>query len=117
MNIFKKLIWWIVDCWRVVMDARYNPLRHIGDPSIQSYFTLALFIVWSGYFAIIAWTYIGWESYSIVWSIWLHMGVVIPIMITNAVFMEAEKIGAKWHGDWSKYRSHRFDKKDLREKK
>jgi hypothetical protein len=45
------------------------------------------------------------------------MGVVIPIMITNAVFMEAEKNGAKWHGDWSKYRSHRFDKKDLREKK
>ena len=114
MNIIRRLIWWVIDCWRIIMDNRYNPLRHIADPSIQSYFTLALFIMWSGYFAIIAWTWIGWESYSIVWSIWLHMGVIIPIMITNVTFREAEKNGAKWHRDWSKYRSHRFGK-DLRE--
>ena len=82
----KTFINWIIYSWRSVMDSRYNPLRHILDPSIQAYFTLALFIMWSAYFAIVAWTYIGWESYSIVWSIWIHMGVVIPIMITNQVF-------------------------------
>ena len=51
MNIIRRLIWWVIDCWRIIMDNRYNPLRHIADPSIQSYFTLALFIMWSGYFA------------------------------------------------------------------
>ena len=98
----KTFINWIIYSWRSVMDNRYNPLRHILDPSIQAYFTLALFIMWSSYFAIVAWTYIGWESYSIVWSIWIHMGVVIPIMITNQVFRDAERDGAKWYKDWNK---------------
>ena len=31
---------WIIYSWRSVMDSRYNPLRHILDPSIQAYFTL-----------------------------------------------------------------------------
>ena len=29
-------------------------MRHIHDPSIQSYFTLALFIMWSCYFGVVA---------------------------------------------------------------
>ena len=109
MNILKKLLFFAVDCWRLVMDNRYNPLRHIGDPSIQAYFTLVLFIMWSAYFAILAWSYIGWESYSIVWSIWIHLAVVIPMIITNLVFKEAEKNGAKWYKEWSKHKPHDND--------
>ena len=30
------------------------------------------------------------------------MGVVIPIMITNQVFRDAERNGAKWYKDWNK---------------
>ena len=100
MNIIKRLIWFVIDSWRVVMDNRYNPLRYIADPSIQAYFTMALFVMWSGYFSVIAWVWIGWESYSIVASIWIHLSVVIPIGITNLVFKEAEQNGSRWVRTW-----------------
>jgi len=112
MKYIKRLIMFVVDCWRLVMDNRYNPLRHIADPSIQAYFTMVLFIMWSCYFAILAWSYIGWESYSIVWSVWIHLAVVIPMILTNMTFREAEKNGAKWIKDWSKYKSHRIGEKN-----
>jgi hypothetical protein len=110
MKYIKKIIWFVIDCWRIIMDNRYNPLRHIHDPSIQSYFTMVLFIMWSAYFGIVAWTWIGWENYSIVWSIWVHLAVVVPIMITNVAFREAEKNGAKWYKGWEKNKSHRIEK-------
>ena len=93
----KRLLFWVIDCWRVVMDMRYNPLRHIKDPSIQMYFYLALFIMWSGYFAVLAWTYLGWVDYSITYSIFIHLAVLIPLFVTNAIFAEAEKNGSKWY--------------------
>ena len=93
----KKLLFWIIDCWRVVMDLRYNPLRHIKDPSIQMYFYLALFIMWSGYFSVVAWTWLSWDNYSVVASIAIHLAVLIPLFITNAIFAEAEKNGSKWY--------------------
>ena len=98
----KTIINWVLFCWRSVMDNRYNPLKHIKDPSIQFYFTMVLFIMWSAYFSIIAWLWIGWENYSIVASIWIHLSVVIPIAITNLVFKEAEQNNAKWYKDWHK---------------
>ena len=93
----KRLIFFIIDCWRLVMDMRYNPLRHVRDPSIQMYLYLALFVMWSGYFAVVAWTWIGWETYSVTWSIFIHIGVLAPLFITNAIFLEAEKNGDKWY--------------------
>ena len=98
--MIKRLIMFVLDCWRVVMDNRYNPLKYIPDPSIQFYFTLVLFIMWSAYFGIIAWLWIGWENYSIVASIWIHLSVVIPIAITNLVFREAEQNGSRWVRTW-----------------
>jgi len=100
MKIIKQLIMFVIDCWRLVMDSRYNPLKYIPDPSIQFYFTLVLFIMWSAYFGIIAWLWIGWENYSIVASIWIHLSVVIPIGITNLVFKEAEQNGSRWVSTW-----------------
>tara|TARA_R100000734_G_C3291759_1_gene83500 strand:+ start:532 stop:915 length:384 start_codon:yes stop_codon:yes gene_type:complete len=96
----KKLIFWIVDCWRLVMDMRYNPLRHIKDPSIQMYFYLALFIMWSGYFSVVAWTWLSWENYSVVVSIAIHLGVLVPLFITTQVFAEAEKNGSRWYKEY-----------------
>jgi|TARA_B100001939_G_scaffold341889_1_gene352136 hypothetical protein len=92
----KRLLFFVIDCWRVVMDNRYNPLRHIHDPSIQLYFTIALFIMWSGYFGVVAAYYMSWLGYSIVTSIWVHMAVVIPIAVTNHIFREAEQRGGNW---------------------
>ena len=90
MDILKRLVFFVIDCWRVVMDNRYNPLRHIHDPSIQSYFTLALFIMWSCYFGIVAIVWLDWQNYDIVTSIIIHIAVLVPIMITNYVFKEAK---------------------------
>ena len=84
------------------MDNRYNPLRHIKDPSIQAYFTIVLFIMWSCYFGIVAAYYMNWLGYSIVTSIWVHMAVVIPIVITNQVFRDAENNGEAWYQSFRK---------------
>ena len=96
MNILTRFATWVVDCWRLVMDNRYNPLKYIPDPSLQSYFTLVLFVMWSVYFGFLAIFYMGWIGYNIILSIIIHLMVLVPVMFTNAVFMDAERNGARW---------------------
>ena len=96
----KKAIVWIVDSWRNVMDVRFNPLRHIPDPSLQLYFTLVLFTMWSVYFGLVASYWLGLANYDIVASIIIHLAVLIPIGFTNAVFIDAERDGSKWLKEW-----------------
>ena len=100
MKYFRKFIMWVVDCWRLVMDNRYNPLKYIPDPSLQTYFTLILFTMWSVYFGFLATFYMGWLGYDIVTSIIVHIGVLLPVAFTNAVFIDAERDGAKWLKYW-----------------
>ena len=95
---------WVVDCWRVVMDARFNPLKHIGDPSLQMYFTMVLFTMWSVYFGFLASFYMGWLGYDIVLSIIVHFMVLIPLGFTNAIFLDAERNGSQWVKDWKEER-------------
>tara|TARA_B100001094_G_scaffold295962_1_gene317806 strand:+ start:751 stop:1068 length:318 start_codon:yes stop_codon:yes gene_type:complete len=99
-NSMKKFILWVVDCWRLVMDNRYNPLKHIPDPSLQMYFTLVLFTMWSVYFGAVATYYMGWYGYNTVTSIVVHLAVLIPLGFTNAIFLDAERDGAQWLKDW-----------------
>jgi hypothetical protein len=98
----KKLIMFVVDSWRSVMDSRFNPLRYVADPSLQLYFTLVLFTMWSIYFGFVASYYLGWLGYSTVTSIIVHIAVLLPIGFTNAVFIDAERDGHKWVKDWRK---------------
>ena len=84
----KRLLFWIIDCWRLVMDNRFNPLRHIPDPSIQAYFTLVLFTMWSVFFGFVGTYYLGWYGYDTVTSIIVHMGVIIPLIFTNKIVIE-----------------------------
>ena len=100
----KNFILWIVDCWRVVMDNRFNPLRYIPDPSLQFYFTLVLFTMWSVYFGFLASFYMGWLGYDIVLSIIVHFMVLIPLGFTNAIFLDAERNGSQWVKDWKEER-------------
>tara|TARA_B100000035_G_C20699644_1_gene422076 strand:- start:62 stop:373 length:312 start_codon:yes stop_codon:yes gene_type:complete len=95
----KKFIKWVYNCWQVVMDNRYSPLRFIPDPSLAMYFTLVLFTMWSVYFGFVATYYMGWLGYDILTSIIVHAGVVIPVFFTHAVFVDAERDGAKWLKD------------------
>jgi len=99
-KLFRKSILAVVYYWRIIMDYRYNPLRHIGDPSLQLYFTLVLFTAWSVYFGFLGSYYIGWLGYDTVTSIFVHVAVILPIGFTNAVFVDAERDGASWLRSW-----------------
>ena len=99
------------DSWCSVMDARFNPLRFVRDPSLQAYFMLVLFLMWSVYFGFLASNYIGWANYDLVASIFLHICVLLPIMMTNAVFKDAERDGAAWLQAWrEQQREYQYSK-------
>ena len=74
------------------MNAKVNPLKYLPDPSLQAYFTIVLFTMWSCFFGLLC-SYWGglFASYDIFTSIVIHLLVIVPIIITNAVFKEAEK--------------------------
>jgi hypothetical protein len=98
-NIFQKLLVWVIDCWRLVMDNRFNPLKYIPDPSLQAYFTLVLFVMWSAYFGLVATVYMGFD-YNTITSIIIHMAVIVPLIFTNLIFKDAEKNGRNWIYDY-----------------
>jgi hypothetical protein len=81
----------IVQIYRSIMDLRYNPLRFIPDPVMQGYLLMALFVMWCGFFGIIAIYYMGWLGYSIPVSIAVHLSIIVPTIITNAIFEQAER--------------------------
>lgn len=100
--IHRRLIMFVVECWRLVMDNRYNPLKYIPDPSLQTYFTLVLFTMWSVYFGFLATYYMGWLGYNTIISIVVHIAVLLPVAFTNAVFKDAERDNAPWLLQWRK---------------
>ena len=104
-NIFKRSIMQVVNLWRKVMDVKFNPLRFIPDNTLQSYFMLVLFTIWSITFGFIATYYIGWLGYSTAISVVVHLTILIPIMITNAVFLDAERTGDQWLSEWKEEQS------------
>jgi len=107
----------IVDSWRVVMDVKYNPLKHIPDASLQTYFMLILFTIWSVAFGLIAIFWLGFIGYNIMTSIIVHLSVLIPLAFTNAVFIDAERDGEKWLKEWREEQSrYRIIKNRLKTK-
>jgi len=103
-NIFRRFVMFVVDSWRAVMDVRFNPLKHI-DPSLQTYFMLVLFTIWSISFGLIAIFWLGYIGYSIPTSILVHAAIIIPIAFTNAVFVDAERDGENWIKEWREEQS------------
>jgi len=95
----------LVSGYRRVMDVKYNPLKHVPDPSLQSYFMLVLFTVWSVFFGFIAANYLGFFNYSTVISIFIHVSILAPIAFTNTIFVDAERDGHKWLEEWKEERS------------
>ena len=95
----------LVSGWRRVMDVKYNPLRHIPDPSLQTYFMLVLFTIWSVFFGFLAANYLGFFNYNTVASIAIHVAVILPLAFTNAVFVDAERDGATWLKEWKEEQS------------
>lgn len=99
-SLFRRTIMSLVAGWRRVMDVRYNPLKYIPDPSLQTYFMLVLFVVWSVFFGFLAANYLGWFGYNTVVSIIIHCAVLLPLAFTNAIFVDAERDGHNWLKEW-----------------
>ena len=104
-SLFRRTFMKLVSGWRRVMDVRYNPLRHIPDPSLQTYFMLVLFTIWSVFFGFLAANYLGLFNYNTVASIAIHVAVILPLAFTNAVFVDAERDGATWLKEWKEEQS------------
>jgi hypothetical protein len=117
-SLFRRIIMFIVDTWRSIMDVRYNPLKHV-EPSLQTYFMLVLFSIWSAAFGFIAIFWLGFLGYDILTSILVHVGIIIPIAFTNAIFVDAERDGENWIKEWreeqSRYKlvTNRLKRKNL----
>jgi hypothetical protein len=77
-SFFRRFVMKLVSGWRSVMDVRYNPLKYIPDPSLQTYFMLVLFIIWSVFFGFLAANYLGFFNYNTVASIIIHVAVILP---------------------------------------
>lgn len=101
-KFLKRATIFCVDSWRLVMDARYNPLRFIAEPVLQTYLMIVLFVMWSAFFGLFAMYYMGYMGYSIQTSIFIHLSILVPIAITNGVFIDAERNGATWLQQWRK---------------
>ena len=99
-SLFRRVIMSLVNGWRRVMDVRYNPLKYIADPSLQAYFMLVLFTVWSVFFGFLDANYLGWFGYNTVVSIIVHVSIILPLAFTNAIFVDAERDGDKWLQEW-----------------
>lgn len=99
-NLFRRTIMFLLNTWRSVMDVKYNPLKYVPDPSLQAYFMLILFSIWCVFFGLITIYYLGFINYSIIASLVIHGSILIPMMITNAVFIDAERNGDKWLQEW-----------------
>ena len=104
-SLFRRSVMKLVSGWRRVMDVRYNPLKYIPDPSLQTYFMLILFSIWSVAFGLIAIFWLGFINYSISTSIIVHLSIIIPLVFTNAVFIDAERDGEKWLKEWREEQS------------
>ena len=104
-NLFRRFIMSVVYLWRRVMDVKFNPLKYVPDASLQAYFMVVLFTLWSVSFGLIATHYLGWVDYSILASILIHLSILIPIVVTNAVFVDAERTGETWLEEWKQEQS------------
>jgi hypothetical protein len=104
-SLFRRTVFSLVYGWRRVMDVKYNPLKYIPDPSLQTYFMLVLFTVWSVFFGLVATFWLGFIGYDIVTSIFVHVAVIVPLAFTNAIFVDAERDGHKWLKEWKEEQS------------
>ena len=99
-SLFRRTVMSLVSGWRRVMDVRYNPLKYIPDPSLQTYFMLVLFTIWSVFFGFLAANYLGFFNYNTVISIIIHVAILLPLAFTNAIFVDAERDGSQWLKEW-----------------
>ena len=75
--------------WNVLMDSRFNPLRHM-DLASQHVYMQVLGWMWSMVFSI---SYLSISQFGIVWI--PHMLIIGGFCFTAALFKESEKMALK----------------------
>ena len=63
------------------------------------------FVMWSVFFGFLAANYLGWFGYNTLASLIIHIGILVPLAFTNAVFVDAERDGAQWLKEWKEEQS------------
>ena len=111
-SLFRTSTMKIVSGWRRVMDVKYNPLKFVPDPSLQTYFMLVLFTMWSVFFGFLAANYLGFFNYNTIASIAIHIGIILPLAFTNAIFVDAERDGEKWLEEWKEQTNNEKQKRE-----
>jgi len=103
---------WFFYSWESIMNLKYNPLRFIGDVSLQCYYMVVLSLVWTlAFCSMIA----GWSG--IVPLLFGHVAVIFAIFFTYATFYDARKAGKDWFTEWdSSYKMTRLFKNKDRSK-
>ncbi len=71
--------------WDLIMDNRYNPLRHL-DLASQHYFMQVLAWMWSMIFSL---SFLSIFQFQYVWA--AHLLVITGVFLTVAVFKRAEE--------------------------
>lgn len=77
--------------WESIMELKYNPLRFIGDISLQCYYMTVLSIIWSVVFSFLI---AGWAD--LMPLIFGHVGAVFATYFTYSVFYDARRDRKEW---------------------
>jgi len=87
----KKLFLQFYDSYNRVMDADYNPLRHVPDPASRFWIMTVLAWMW----CIASGLYLGSVLF-IGASFVGHIGLLFMVFFTAAVFYDAEQRQDTW---------------------
>ena len=80
----------IIDSYKSVMDAKYNPLRHVPNEDFRHAIMLGLMWMWAGIFAVGTGTVFFLGA-----SMLFHALLLFGLMITLGTFNLAGSYGAK----------------------
>ena len=101
--MMKNRMMWFFYSWDTIMSLKYNPIRFIGDVSLQCYYMIVLSIIWTMAFcSMIA----GWSG--VLPLIVGHVAVIFALFFTYAIFYDARKDGKGWFLTWD--RSYKMSK-------
>ena len=76
----------IYDSWNSVMDAKYNPLRHIKDIQVRHLVLQVLAWMWCIIFAVLVGSWTVWGV-----SVIAHLIFIAGIVVTVATFETAKR--------------------------
>ena len=77
---------WIYECWISIMDADYNPLRHIPDMQVRHMILQILAWMWCIIFAVMIGSFTVWGI-----SVVIHIALIVGIVVTVATFETAKR--------------------------